>query len=560
MKVYISAAKTIQQLKEQDAPDMDESIFEELVRLDPTSKYDEGKGGKYTPWVIRQYKKGNIDLDAEGEDSVVNSLVDSLGLFTKDFKHFSKRDINQYKTVQEFLDESRRVGNRELTPKELEKLHGKQAHLAGDNDKQCLVEDGDWQVWTPKTYAGSIALARMGGGKQAEWCTAWTRSDSYYRSYTARGPLYIFINKNNTGEKYQSHFGNDGRISWFYDIDDHERGQQAFTEFCAKHPKIQQFFKLENKDGIQTMAGNVIGYDPNATKIVIPEGGSLLSGKRLPSSLETVVLPDTMTSLPSSVFAGLASLVNVRLPKSLTEIPSDTFKNCTSLSHIDIPDSVTVYGSNAFSGCTSLKTINHSNSLQEVKDYCFKDCTSLEDDLPNTVTKLGKDVFAGADLAEFTMPESLMEISPSSFAGCNIKQFNINNVKTIKANAFKESGVNSIDLRNVNHIGSNAFRGCNKLTTFDFNPEGVSIGPYAFADSKAKPSKPITLYPSTTIDIGTFDNCPNMTIQWEKDDEPYPFFNIGLLICDEKKCPELVRENKGTVRIQTTQGNEYPVT
>ena len=59
--------------------------------------------------------------------------------------------------------------------------------------------------------------------------------------------------------------------------------------------------------------------------------------------------------------------------------------------------------------------------------------------------------------------------------------------------------------------------------------------------------------------MGTFDDCPNLTIVWEKPDEPYEFSNIKELVLDEATCPQLLETNKGYVRIRTTGGQVYEV-
>lgn len=432
MKVYISAARTVEQLETQDGKDLAKGVVKQLIELDPTSSYDKGKGGKYCPWIIRQYKSGNLTKDK------FESLKDSLDLFAKNYRQFSKNDLNQYKTVDEFLDASREFGNRELTDKELEKLHGKQAHSAGDEDKKFLCEDGDWELWTPLTYAGSIALARSGGGKQAEWCTAWTRSDNYYRDYTSRGPLYIFINKNNTGEKYQSHFGNDGRNSWFYDIDDREQGQAAFFEFLDEHPNFKEFFKVRDTGGIRMMGESFIGYDPKA---------------------ETITFPDTTSKIPHLTFPDACK--EVVLPDSVTEIPARAFLN------------------------SNVETVVASN---------------------------------------------IHKIGPNAFNGSKIANINLSGVDT--------------------RIGSSAFRDCVNLknVTLYGGSNPFSVGPYAFAGSGL--SGTVTITPTMTLDMSALDDCPEVTVVWNHEDDDYEFSGIKLLVLDKEDCPKLFNANDGKVDIE----------
>ena len=557
MKLYIKAAKTLQQLKEQDAPDLDDELFQELIELDPSANFESGKGGKYCPWIFRQYKKGNISLnDTSDSNSDYTNLKDALGYFLQNYKIYPKNDINQYKTVAEFLTDTETVGNRELTEKEKAKLLKKQAHHASDTDKKFLVEDGPWEVWTPLTYPGSVSLARVGGTK-ASWCTAYEGDDYYYRDYTRRGPLYIFINTSDYGEKYQLHFESN---SW-YDINDRRLGMDAFYDFCKEHEKIAKFFEIKVEGGVKYRASVVVGFEEDAKEITIPDGLTTLPRANFPDSVEKIVFPNSMTQLKEEVCRGLENLKTVILPDSITSLPYRAFSNCRSLTSIDIPNSVVKYDRYAFYGCEQLKHIKHSENLKIVGDSCFMHCQVLEDQLPDSVSRIGTGIFddcgIGANGKAVRIPSSITKIPKKAFENSEITNFDINNATVIGASAFYGSWIQTIDLRSVVQIGSSAFRNCEKLQSIDLNPNGVHLGNYAFASNDYKGT--VTIYPTTTLSDSVFDDCPNITIDWKKDDEPYEFYNIGTLICDEKKCPQLMKKNKGYVKIQTTDGKIYEV-
>lgn len=383
MKLYIRAV-TIEELEQQYGkdPGMTKKKFKELINLDPTADYGRttptaNKRGKYGPWIMKQYRLGNIT------ETDYDNIRDALDLFSKDYRHFPKSDLNQYKTVTEFLSDANRVGNRELTAKELEKLHGKQAHSAGDSDKKFLCEDGDWELWTPLTYQGSIALARSGGGPQAEWCTAWTRSDTHYKSYTARGPLYIFLNKNNTGEKYQTHIGSDGRNSWFYDARDYEQGERAFFAFLDKHPTFKEFFRVRDTNGVRTMAETIIGYTPDATEIIIPDGVTMIPNKQFPNSCTRVVLPDSVTTISDNAFKN--SNVETVEFDAVTTIGKCAFEG-SAIRDIDL-SGVELIDNGAFRNCTNLTSVNYSDYVK-LGAYAFAGCTGLRGPIVQPKTAL----------------------------------------------------------------------------------------------------------------------------------------------------------------------------
>lgn len=70
-----------------------------------------------------------------------------------------------------------------------------------------------------------------------------------------------------------------------------------------------------------------------------------------------VVVPDDVTVLSGSVFAGWESLQKVTLPEGLKTIGQAAFFGCTALTELRIPASVENVGVYAFGDCTSLETM-----------------------------------------------------------------------------------------------------------------------------------------------------------------------------------------------------------
>jgi len=230
MKVYIRATVSIENLKTQFKDFLDEHLYDddtldEILSVDPTYKSGSGYAGKYGVWLLNQAKKDNYTR------ADMNNLKDALKMFIRKSDKFKYQDLGRYKTVDEFIEDSHRVGNMPLTDQEKKKQLKKEAHAADVEDKELLATDGNWELWTPLTYPGSISLAREGGTK-AEWCTAYEGDDSYYQDYTRQGPLFIFINKNNPKEKYQTHFETE---SWFFNINDNDLGRSALIKFLFRH-------------------------------------------------------------------------------------------------------------------------------------------------------------------------------------------------------------------------------------------------------------------------------------------------------------------------------------
>ena len=123
-------------------------------------------------------------------------------------------------------------------------------------------------------------------------------------------------------------------------------------------------------------------------------------------SLESVTIPDSVTSIGSYAFSGCTGLteinwnavsvkdfttnsdvfynagkeengITVTFGDSVQKIPAYAFDGCTSLTSVTIGNSVTSIGDYAFRGCTSLTSVTIPDSVTSIGNYAFYDCTSL---------------------------------------------------------------------------------------------------------------------------------------------------------------------------------------
>ena len=386
MKWYIKAAVSVENLKTQFAKGIPDSTFQEIVNIDPTSNFEAGKGGKYCPWIFRQYNSGNLT----SED--FTNLKDALELFSRQYRKYPKPDLGQYKTLDEFLEATDAVGNRELSEKEKAKLLKKQAHHASDADKRFIVSEDNWEVWQPLTHAGSISLARDGGHK-ARWCTAYEGDTAYWDRYTSQGPLYIFLNKSNPDEKYQLHLPTN---SW-YDIEDKAQGMPAFYQFCSEHPIIGKQFEVISEGGVTICAGNIVSYQQDAVELNYPEGLVNLDDHiRVPKSVTSVTFPSSLTAIGPGVFESsnvtTVDFNNVRTvgPRAfkgsklliadlshVETIEYRAFSQCENLTSVTFNPSGVRIGAHAFSEDANIDQTITLTDDDTISTGCFDGCSNL---------------------------------------------------------------------------------------------------------------------------------------------------------------------------------------
>ena len=165
--------------------------FEAIVNADPTKKKD-GSIGKFTKWMLGLYQKGNLKI----ED--LYKATQYLGLYTKNFNHVTKKDINMFKTLPELFDEINKF---------IDNADDYKSNSERDNeikkDAEKVFEDDVWTVIVPKTKEASCYY-----GKGTQWCTAASENNyekNMFDRYNRRDKLYININKKEQ-RKYQFHF------------------------------------------------------------------------------------------------------------------------------------------------------------------------------------------------------------------------------------------------------------------------------------------------------------------------------------------------------------------
>lgn len=93
--------------------------------------------------------------------------------------------------------------------------------------------------------------------------------------------------------------------------------------------------------------------------------------------LTKIQLPTTLKSL-GDAFYWCKNLESVNLPDGLTTIANNTFYRCEKLNGIIIPEGVTRIGTTAFYECNALETINIPSSVESIGTDCFKLCRGLK--------------------------------------------------------------------------------------------------------------------------------------------------------------------------------------
>ena len=112
------------------------------------------------------------------------------------------------------------------------------------------------------------------------------------------------------------------------------------------------------------------------------------------ASITKVVVNSGVTTIGAYAFYGCTALESVSLPNTLTSIGKQAFGICWSLTSLTIPEGVTSIGVGAFANCCGLRSLS----------------------LPSTVTSIGKSAFYYCEkLTKITIPEGVTSLDAKVF-------------------------------------------------------------------------------------------------------------------------------------------------
>lgn len=123
------------------------------------------------------------------------------------------------------------------------------------------------------------------------------------------------------------------------------------------------------------------------------------------SSIESVVIPETVTEIPKNAYSGYSSLKSVTIPASVRKIDPEAFYLCENTVLEIAPENPTYE--------------MRSGHLVTKKDNVLV-IGNPKEPIPNTVTEIGERAFLCSDeLEEVIIPDSVKKIGDNAFCACS---------------------------------------------------------------------------------------------------------------------------------------------
>lgn len=239
----------------------------------------------------------------------------------------------------------------------------------------------------------------------------------------------------------------------------------------------------------RTAAGyRLIAYTGALEAVTLPKDidGSTYEIYRM-RGVKSVIIPNGITSIGDSAFAGCEGLSSIVIPASVTRIGDRAFENCSGLMNVAIPNNTVSVGDNAFYGCESLKVVSFGIGVTHIGDNAFIGCNSLETIMVasgNTVyssagncliEKSSQRLLLGCKNTIIPTDGSVTSIADSAFSGCvGLEKLSIpEGVTSIGRYAFTGcTSLKSISIpKSVNNIGYRAFCECGRLESISVDAE-----------------------------------------------------------------------------------------
>ena len=171
---------------------------------------------------------------------------------------------------------------------------------------------------------------------------------------------------------------------------------------------------------------------------------------------------------------------NLVIPDTVTKINAYSFYNCAHMNTATIPSSVREIGNYAFYGCSRLDEVY----LEDLNAWCT---VKLGDAYANPIS-IAHDLFVGGNLVQSLTISGVTEIAPYVFEKC--------------------TSIVSVTLSGVDKVSTRAFSGCTSIAKLNLG-DVKEIESYAFYGATALTD---LIIPSSikSLESGVFKNCSKL--------------------------------------------------
>lgn len=231
-------------------------LFNFFVFCDPTQNKE------YVSWFMNLYRKiikdridSVIDPNTNAEnfyEDLMTKVPEALEIFSflklTNVLAVESRDINKYKTINDFIDVVRPYMAKDegddsvhtLDHKELACIHNFTNNTKNPGKAELVFENNEWVIVITHDKEANTEF-----GKYTTWCTAGTRYASMFDSYHGRGELFVLIKKG-YGSKKEIKANPAVRLQFHFEDGQYMNAEDRsidINEFLFKNKDIKRYFR-----------------------------------------------------------------------------------------------------------------------------------------------------------------------------------------------------------------------------------------------------------------------------------------------------------------------------
>ena len=166
--------------------------------------------------------------------------------------------------------------------------------------------------------------------------------------------------------------------------------------------------------------------------IVIPE---IVTYKDVDYSVTKIIEPTDVVCYSNSTIACTGgafqgtSIETVLIPSSITVIPAGAFQNCQNLTKVVLPETMKMLSAACFAGCIKLSDINIPEGITDLasytvygyRSYVFGGCTMITNfEIPSGVTRLASGCFMNSGLESVSVPSTCLNLDEACLNASNL--------------------------------------------------------------------------------------------------------------------------------------------
>ena len=261
------------------------------------------------------------------------------------------------------------------------------------------------------------------------------------------------------------------------------------------------------RDGVLWSSnGNLLLMDENTGSLTIPDSVTAIGEGAFSNldGLRTIVIPPTVKRIEQNAFKNNTTLENViiqtRDGEGVEYIGEYAFYGCSSLQTINLPDTITTIGNQCFRYCPSLDNVKLPSKLTILSDLTFANCTNLKNiELSESLETLGTQSLEQTSLTVLKFPPNLKSIGGGAISISTLQEIDTseNNYfefkngvlysKDLKTLVMALANMTSINMEDsVETIQARAFYSCYNLSNINITENVKNIGSEVFGNSNLK--------------------------------------------------------------------------